>query len=129
MSGGRAIAICFFLSGVLLTAVPAAAPAQQDAADETGDTDAESSERDEASAAEGVNEAELEKMIEGAVARKIKPLQREISDLKETIRLHDILGGIGFILGIMGISFYFLGVRKRDLERFKREAKRNQEVE
>jgi nickel transport protein len=53
-------------------------------------------------------------MIEAAVAQKLRPLQREIVELREEIRLHDILGGIGYIIGIAGISFYFLGVRRRE---------------
>lgn len=56
----------------------------------------------------------LQGMIEAAVAQKLRPLQREIVELREEIRLHDILGGIGYIVGIAGISFYFLGVRRRD---------------
>lgn len=58
--------------------------------------------------------AELQRMIETAVSQKIRPLQREIADLKEEIRFHDILGGIGYIVGVTGIVFYFLGVRRRE---------------
>lgn len=61
-----------------------------------------------------MDEDELRVMIEQSVAKRVRPLQREIADLKETIRLHDILGGIGFIMGLAGITFYFLGIRKRD---------------
>ena len=57
---------------------------------------------------------ELQRLIETAVSQRIRPLQREIADLKEEIRFHDILGGIGYIVGTAGIVFYFLGVRKRD---------------
>lgn len=61
-----------------------------------------------------IDKDELQALIEQAVIKKVRPLEREIADLKETTRLHDILGGIGFIMGLAGITFYFLGVRKRD---------------
>ena len=56
---------------------------------------------------------ELESMIGAAVAMRLRPLVREIRDLKDEIRLHDILGGIGYIVGLAGVAFYFLGTRKR----------------
>jgi nickel transport protein len=58
--------------------------------------------------------SELEELVEGAVARRLRPLQRELTDFKESARFHDILGGIGYIVGIAGISFYFLGVRRKE---------------
>jgi nickel transport protein len=60
-----------------------------------------------------LTQEELRTLVESAVVQKIRPLQREIADLKETTRLHDILGGIGYIMGIGGVVFYFLGVRRK----------------
>ena len=38
---------------------------------------------------------------------QIEELRREIHELKTTIRLRDILGGIGYILGLVGLFMYF----------------------
>ncbi|NQV23281.1 MAG: hypothetical protein HQ518_02845, partial [Rhodopirellula sp.] len=35
-------------------------------------------------------------------------------ELREELRWQDIIGGVGYILGLMGIVFYFLGVRRGD---------------
>ena len=61
-----------------------------------------------------IEKAELETLIEAAVAKRIRPLQRELAQMRESIRLHDILGGIGYIIGIAGVTFYFLGVRRKE---------------
>jgi len=52
--------------------------------------------------------------IRQAVAREIAPLQRQIRDLSRRIdhyeahiRLHDILGGLGYIAGLAGLAFFF----------------------
>ncbi len=49
--------------------------------------------------------------IEQAVTRAIKPLAREIAELKQKSRLSDIIGGIGYIMGILGV-FAYLKYRK-----------------
>jgi hypothetical protein len=41
--------------------------------------------------------------LETAIAKQIKPLRREISALKEKSGLRDIIGGIGYIFGLLGI--------------------------
>jgi hypothetical protein len=41
-----------------------------------------------------------------AVAEGVLPLAREISELKERRGFSDIVGGIGFIVGILGIVAY-----------------------
>lgn len=43
---------------------------------------------------------------------QIVALRRDIVELKEKLRWQDIIGGIGYILGLMGIAFYFLGSRR-----------------
>ncbi|MBD3326897.1 hypothetical protein GF339_20095 [candidate division KSB3 bacterium] len=55
---------------------------------------------------------ELEPMIEKAVSKQIRPLREQLERYEEKIRLHDILGGIGYILGLMGLG-YFLGARRK----------------
>jgi len=61
-----------------------------------------------------VNENELELMIESAVSKRMRPLERQISEFRDEVRMSDILGGIGMIMGFAGLTFYFLGVRKKD---------------
>lgn len=41
--------------------------------------------------------------IELVVARKIAPLATQLDELQSTLRLQDILGGIGYIVGIFGL--------------------------
>ena len=57
---------------------------------------------------------ELSIIVERAVSKRVRPLERELKDLKNEIRFHDILGGIGYIVGAMGIAFYFLGVLRKE---------------
>ena len=52
-------------------------------------------------------------------AKKLDALHAEIIQLRvqldqyeQRIRFRDVLGGIGFILGISGIAFYFLGAKR-----------------
>jgi hypothetical protein len=40
------------------------------------------------------------------VAEGVLPLAREISELKERRGFSDIVGGIGFIVGVLGIVAY-----------------------
>lgn len=52
-----------------------------------------------------LSEAALRK----AVAEGVLPLAREISELKERRGFSDIVGGIGFIVGILGVFAYLKG--------------------
>lgn len=56
---------------------------------------------------------EIEDVVEKAVSKQIRPLREQIEGYEERVRWHDVLGGIGYIIGIAGIVFYFLGIRKR----------------
>ena len=49
-----------------------------------------------------------------ALSRQIVQLRKQLDDYEQTTRWHDVLGGIGYILGIMGVAFYFLGVRRKE---------------
>lgn len=49
--------------------------------------------------------------IETAVARQIAPLAAEIDALRSALRLQDILGGLGYVVGIFGL-FAFLKARR-----------------
>jgi nickel transport protein len=40
-------------------------------------------------------------------------LQQSLTEFQQQIRLRDVLGGIGYIVGLAGVAFYFLGVRRK----------------
>ncbi len=50
--------------------------------------------------------ATWETAIEKVVSRQIVPLRREIEAYRQTVFVHDILGGIGYIVGVFGLIFY-----------------------
>jgi len=52
--------------------------------------------------------------IERAVARRIAPLAAEIDALESSLRLRDIIGGIGYIAGIFGLLAFVKSRRKGD---------------
>jgi nickel transport protein len=49
-----------------------------------------------------------------ALEEQVGELRMEVARYENKVRLHDVLGGIGCILGLMGLAFYFLGVRRRE---------------
>ena len=49
-----------------------------------------------------------------ALVQQVTALRKDLDKWKARLRLQDILGGIGYILGIMGLAFYFLGVRRKE---------------
>ena len=60
---------------------------------------------------EAISNAQLQLLIERAVGKTIRPLVREIDELKERRGVSDIIGGIGIIMGIGGL-FLYLKARK-----------------
>jgi nickel transport protein len=55
---------------------------------------------------------ELEKAVERAVARQIAPLREQVDELESKYRARDILGAVGFIIGVSGIVA-LLSARRR----------------
>ena len=59
---------------------------------------------------------EIQSIIEDTMDEKLKPIMREIIEIKKSqedrISPTEIIGGIGYIIGIFGIAAYFLS-RKR----------------
>lgn len=45
-------------------------------------------------------------LIEKIVYKQIQPLREQLEQYEEKIRIHDILGGIGYIFGIFGLMMY-----------------------
>ncbi len=58
------------------------------------------------------NIEQLKPLITQAVRQAVKPLQREISELKNKTSLSDIIGGVGYIFGLLGL-FAYLDARKK----------------
>jgi nickel transport protein len=52
-------------------------------------------------------QGELEAMIERAVARQVRPLREELRAAGERARLTDVLGGIGYIVGLAGLALWW----------------------
>ncbi len=59
--------------------------------------------------------------IASMIRRELRPLQEQVNQLRAQIdmqeekkNLQDILGGIGYIMGLTGIFFYFAGNRRRE---------------
>ena len=49
---------------------------------------------------------EVRSIVEEAVARQVGPLRRELQKYRNAVHFTDVLGGIGYILGVMGIILY-----------------------
>jgi len=64
------------------------------------------------SAMAAVDAVTLEQVVDRAVARQIIPLRRVIEEERSRRRFLDIIGGIGYIVGLMGLIAYIRGRRK-----------------
>lgn len=49
----------------------------------------------------------LEDTVEAAVARQVQPLREELIAMRDEVRLHDVLGGIGYIFGLTGLALWW----------------------
>lgn len=60
-----------------------------------------------AEAGRSLSREQLEDIVSSAVAKEIGPLKREIRSLQQQrVSIRDVLGGLGYILGLMGIGLY-----------------------
>lgn len=55
----------------------------------------------------------LEAAIERAVARQVRPLRQETRVARDAVRLRDVLGGIGYIVGLAGLGLWWQCRRTR----------------
>ena len=62
----------------------------------------------------GINKQELSLIVDKAVAKAMRPVMRNIAEMREEKSLSSIVGGIGFIFGLLGLYFYFKA--KKDFE-------------
>ena len=44
--------------------------------------------------------------IERAVARQVRPLREQLAAYEEQVRLRDIVGGLGYIIGLAGLALW-----------------------
>ena len=47
------------------------------------------------------------------IQNELNELRNQLQRYEERIRLQDVLGGIGYIFGIAGVAYYFLGIRRK----------------
>lgn len=50
--------------------------------------------------------------LERAIARQLTPLKRQLVNLEERLRYQDIVGALGYILGLAGLAAWYLGRKK-----------------
>jgi len=53
------------------------------------------------------DDRELDILVERAVARQVRPLREQLTAYGDQVRLHDILGGFGYIAGIAGLGLWW----------------------
>jgi len=57
--------------------------------------------------------AGIDKALEKALDRKLAPIMRALAEMQEQkVRLTDVLGGLGYIFGLVGVAAYFKRPRK-----------------
>lgn len=49
--------------------------------------------------------ADIQALVEAAVARQIRPLREQLDAYQDQVRWHDVAGGIGTIIGLAGLAF------------------------
>jgi len=55
-----------------------------------------------------LDKEQLEAIVSRAVSREMVPVKKQIQSLKqERVSIQDVLGGLGYILGLMGLALYF----------------------
>ena len=95
----------------------------QDSNDSDSDTVADKTENKDTQAdpkpksgSSKIDEQEMKKLIQETVSSQLQPLESRIDTLiehRDNRSFRDIIGGIGYILGIMGILFLIKGRKKR----------------
>jgi nickel transport protein len=53
------------------------------------------------------NTDELAALVERAVARQVRPLREQLIAYEERVRLRDIVGGLGYIIGLAGLTAWW----------------------
>ncbi|MFW6457127.1 MAG: hypothetical protein ACOC0A_02440 [Planctomycetota bacterium] len=61
----------------------------------------------------GIRAKRLETIMGKVIERRIRPLREDIAEAQSRTRFRDVLGGIGYILGLCGIAFYFMARKQK----------------
>ena len=62
----------------------------------------------------GLSKEEVRKIVEDSLDKKLRPIVRMMTESKHTKPyLTEIIGGIGYIFGLMGIALYLISRRKK----------------
>jgi nickel transport protein len=56
----------------------------------------------------------IEKQVDEAVARQIRPLLEAYARAEGRVRFNDIMGGIGMLVGLAGIALWAMGRRRKN---------------
>lgn len=97
--------------------LPATLPGEVASAETPKETDARSDQAETVepqsvpASASGADAALLGQVQQ--LSNDVRELRKELAHYQDELRLRDLLGGIGFIFGLMGVAFYFLGVRRK----------------
>ena len=60
-----------------------------------------------------ISTKELEQVISQTLSAQLAPIKRDLAELKENrVSVDDIFGGLGYIFGLAGVAFYFLGKKE-----------------
>lgn len=65
-------------------------------------------------ATDPASKEELKRLIRAAVSKELLPLREDIARYEQKVRLHDVLGGIGYIAGLCGLALFLQGRKKRN---------------
>ena len=54
-----------------------------------------------------VDPAAIEAAVDKAISHRLTPVLAKLDELEDRIGLRDVVGGLGFIIGLMGLAAYF----------------------
>lgn len=97
---------------IAATQLPPTLPGPEGAAQVSADTPAAEAGPVPA-AASALSEEALEAIVARAVAAQLNPLREQMDAREDRARLQDILGGLGWIMGLTGIAFFLLARKER----------------
>lgn len=102
-------------ASVLPAGLPLPPPGMGASAVDAGDSTAQAPAPSQAGTAG--NGAGMEASIAQAVAQQVAPLREQLSAYEDQVRLHDVLGGLGYILGLAGLFVWMRARRQPGSER------------
>jgi nickel transport protein len=94
---------------------PAAKEIEEPAAPSPEVVDTQNAPVREMTAPTGMDPEQIEKIIEKALDKKLKPVFRMIAESRDPEKdFRDIVGGIGYLVGLAGMAAYFLSRKNRN---------------